>query len=142
MPEYMSTIGVDYGTLVVSDMLKVDFFDTAGSDLFRTTREEFLALADAALLVYDVTNYASFDALHGWLTLLDRATCHSIVVCGNQGDKRDTTDPSRCVPAAQGRAWADQHQIPFFETSALTGESVHEAFSCLVNCNSLNQRNS
>ena len=50
------------------------------------------------------------------------------VLVGNKADlERDRT-----VPTEKGQALADEFGIPFFETSAKSGENIEEAFSALI----------
>lgn len=50
-----------------SHELKVNIFDMAGDPLFYEVRNEFYRDVQGALLVFDVSDKASFAALDGWL---------------------------------------------------------------------------
>lgn len=71
--------------------VKVNFFDTSGSDLYAEVRREFLEGVHGVMLVFDVTSRASFDHLEGWLEelALGSAAANSsapslvVHVCGN-----------------------------------------------------------
>mmetsp|Transcript_395 Transcript_395/g.1295 ORF Transcript_395/g.1295 Transcript_395/m.1295 type:complete len:192 (+) Transcript_395:66-641(+) len=119
---YIGTIGVDYGVKAMKlgevDM-RVNLWDLAGGDEFLEVRNEFYKDAQGALLVFDCSNRASFDALEGWLDERqryggDRAT---VVVAAN---KVDLT--KRQVSEREGRAWAERNGFLYFEVSAATGE--------------------
>jgi hypothetical protein len=47
-----------------------------------------------------------------------------IVVCANKSDMKK----QRKVTEQEGRAWAKQHKLPYFETSARSGAKVNDMF--------------
>jgi GTPase SAR1 family protein len=50
----------------------VDFWDTAGDELYLEIRNEFYGSYDALLLVFDVANAKSFENLEKWLLEIER----------------------------------------------------------------------
>ncbi|CAG5134922.1 unnamed protein product [Candidula unifasciata] len=133
--KYLATIGIDYGvnkvTLKARDV-KVNIFDMAGHHLFYEVRNEFYKNTQGAILVYDVSDRGSFEALDYWVQemsseIANKSEVDSIVVCvcGNKTDLR------RRVEETEGRLWAEAHGFYFFEMSALTGEGVNEMFQVL-----------
>ena len=52
----------------------VDFWDTAGDELYYEIRNEFYGSYDGLLLVFDVGNAKSFENLDNWLSELERFT--------------------------------------------------------------------
>ena len=48
------------------------------------------------------------------------------------GNKLDYTSPEDTVSRNHGQELADSHNIKFIETSAITGEGIHEAFEIIV----------
>ncbi|XP_047737639.1 dnaJ homolog subfamily C member 27-like [Hyalella azteca] len=92
---YIPTIGIDYGSTRVEvddQVVSVHFFDTSGSPLFEEVRSEFYADMQGVLLVYDVTDQASFLALDSWMAELHHNLGQSgvstleVVVVGNRSD--------------------------------------------------------
>lgn len=138
--KYITTIGVDYGVKpvqIAGQSVKVNFFDTSGGDEYRDIRTEFYTNTSAAVLVYDVTNKKSFRDLDSWLEEANRHGCplskvHKtgempyVVLLANKTDM-----PKRQVTAADGMAFASQHGMYYYETSAASGEAVVEAFNFL-----------
>ena len=66
------TIGIDYGVKPVhidqtETAVRVNFWDLAGPAHYRGLRAEFYEHAQGAMLVYDVADRTSFDALPAWL---------------------------------------------------------------------------
>uniref|UniRef100_A0A0B7B133 J domain-containing protein n=1 Tax=Arion vulgaris TaxID=1028688 RepID=A0A0B7B133_9EUPU len=133
--KYLATIGIDYGVTKVTLKdrdIKVNIFDMAGHHLFYEVRNEFYNNTQGAILVYDVTDRGSFEALNYWVEELsneigNKSEVDSIVicVCGNKTDLRRQVDES------EGRLWAETHGFYFFEMSALSGEGVNEMFQIL-----------
>lgn len=83
------------------------------------------------ILVYDVGQKDSFDALDSWLAEMKQelgphGNMDNIVfvVCAN---KIDCTK-HRCIDESEGRLWAESKGFLYFETSAQTGEGINEMF--------------
>mmetsp|Transcript_1734 Transcript_1734/g.6034 ORF Transcript_1734/g.6034 Transcript_1734/m.6034 type:complete len:255 (+) Transcript_1734:262-1026(+) len=132
VPKYISTIGVDYGVkgLKMGEwVVRVNMWDLAGGPEFLDVRNEFYKEAQGVLLVYDVGDRRSFEALEGWLDESARFGARNavVVVAGNKVDQSSR----RQVSEAEGREWARGNGFLFFETSALSGERVRPLFSCL-----------
>lgn len=53
--------------------------------------------ADAAILVYDVTNSKSFESLNFWLQELDSKVKNEGLVLGLAGNKCDIVDSDRMI---------------------------------------------
>jgi len=82
--------------------------------------------AVGCLLVYDVTSRDSYNHLVSWLAdarLLARPDI-TVIVVGNQMDRRD----EREVTLLEASRFAQENDLLFMETSALTGECVDEVF--------------
>lgn len=79
-------------------------------------------------LVFDITNRASFESIqNSWLKEIREYTPPSIVIylIGNFADM----DDQREVPHEEALQFArDQQFSHYIETSAKTGENVHEVF--------------
>ena len=64
------TIGVDFGTRLVEigeEKVKLQIWDTAGQESFRSIARSYYRDAAGALLVYDITRRESFTHLGRWL---------------------------------------------------------------------------
>ncbi|RHY23456.1 hypothetical protein DYB32_009195 [Aphanomyces invadans] len=67
--QYKATIGADFLTKeIMSDekLVTMQIWDTAGQERFQSLGVAFYRGADACVLVYDITNPASFDKLDSW----------------------------------------------------------------------------
>ncbi|GJE93512.1 ras-domain-containing protein [Phanerochaete sordida] len=128
-----ATIGI--GTLtkdLVLDGKKINvlLWDTAGQERFRSLTRSYYRRADAIMLVYDITNRASFDALPSWYReLQDHAGEHvALAVVGTKVDQEE----ARQVQYQEGHRFAQMHDSLFFETSAISGQGVAEPFVELI----------
>ena len=68
-----------------------------------------------ALLVYDITNRRSFDALDSWLKESAKFGAKDlvVVVCANKSDLSNVGgDGSRAVSEAEGSRWAAARGFP------------------------------
>ncbi|KAF0311769.1 DnaJ subfamily C member 27 [Amphibalanus amphitrite] len=127
VPKYLPTIGIDYGvTRITVDGVdaRVHIFDTSGRRLFADVRSEFYAGMTAVLLVYDVTERASFAALNGWLRELSGDGSPPLLVVA--ANKTDLTP--RDVSAEEGERWAARIGAPHFQVSASSGAGVQQLF--------------
>ncbi|XP_010565434.1 PREDICTED: ras-related protein Rab-4B isoform X2 [Haliaeetus leucocephalus] len=104
------TIGVEFGSKVVNvggKTVKLQIWDTAGQERFRSVTRSYYRGAAGALLVYDITSPNIV-----------------IILCGNKKD----LDADREVTFLEASRFAQENELMFLETSALTGENVEEAF--------------
>ena len=81
--------------------------------------------------MYSITSPESFRAIEPLIQWAERVKDCSIegigVLIGNKVDLEE----DRQVPKDQGEELAKRYGIPFFETSAKTGENVEEMFQAL-----------
>lgn len=83
------------------------------------------------ILLFDITNEQSFLDIRGWLEQLKtHAYCDQpdIVLCGNKADRHE----DRVVSEERARQEAHKHGLPYFETSAVTGQNVAKAIEALL----------
>lgn len=123
------TIGVEFGARMVNidgKQIKLQIWDTAGQESFRSITRSYYRGAAGALLVYDITRRETFNHLTSWL---EDARQHSssnmvIMLIGNKSDLESRRDVKR----EEGEAFAREHGLIFMETSAKTACNVEEAF--------------
>ncbi|XP_009469580.1 PREDICTED: ras-related protein Rab-4A [Nipponia nippon] len=123
------TIGVEFGSKIVNvggKYVKLQIWDTAGQERFRSVTRSYYRGAAGALLVYDITSRETYNALTNWLTDARMLASQNIVIilCGNKKD----LDADREVTFLEASRFAQENELMFLETSALTGENVEEAF--------------
>jgi len=126
---YISTIGVDFKIRTIEldqKTIKLQIWDTAGQERFRTISSTYYRGAHGIIVVYDVTNKASFENVTRWLTEIDKYAREGVnkLLVGNKSDAGE----GRQVETAQGKEFAETRDIPFLETSAKLGTFVDTAF--------------
>ncbi|VDN53337.1 unnamed protein product [Dracunculus medinensis] len=128
-PVHDLTIGVEFGARMInidSKQIKLQIWDTAGQESFRSITRSYYRGAAGALLVYDITRRDTFNHLTSWL---EDARQHSnsnmvIMLIGNKSD----LEARREVKKEEGEAFAHEHGLIFMETSAKTAANVEEKF--------------
>ncbi|XP_050875779.1 uncharacterized protein LOC127079442 [Lathyrus oleraceus] len=107
--------------------IKLQTWDTAGQERFRTITTAYYRGAMDILLVYDVTDKASFNNIRNWIRNIEQHASDNVnkILVGN---KADMDESKRVVPTSKGQALADEYGIKFFETSAKTNMNVEEVF--------------
>ena len=124
------TIGVEFGARTVPvdnyGFVKLQIWDTAGQESFRSITRSYYRGAICALLVYDITRRSTFQNLVRWLEeMLEHAYSRmTIVLVGNKKD----LDAEREVSYDEGLEFARKNKLIFFETSAKTAENVDQTF--------------
>mmetsp|Transcript_28066 Transcript_28066/g.50271 ORF Transcript_28066/g.50271 Transcript_28066/m.50271 type:complete len:213 (+) Transcript_28066:793-1431(+) len=124
------TIGVEYGTRLIkvgAETIKLQIWDTAGTESFRSITRAYYRGAAGALVMYDITKRQTFDNIKAWLNELSEfgsQTTTSIVI----GSKADDEE-NREVSYTEGKHLAEQHGLAFIETSAVTGLNIDNAFT-------------
>ncbi|VDN07779.1 unnamed protein product [Thelazia callipaeda] len=123
------TIGVEFGSRVLSiggKQIKLQIWDTAGQERFRSITRFYYRGAVAALLVYDITNRGSYNSIQKWLAEVRSLTGSKIVII-LVGNKKDLVS-EREVRYLEARQFAQENELTFLETSALSGENISETF--------------
>ena len=133
---YINTIGGAYQqqNIVLNNgaKIKLHIWDTSGQDRFRSMTNLYYRDAQVAILTYDVTNEQSLESLNYWLNELnDKVEIDNMVLC-LAGNKSDIESSRRQVSTAKGKAFAEEHNMIFYETSAKTGAGVKELFQAIA----------
>lgn len=130
---FISTVGIDFRNKVVEvdgTKVKLQIWDTAGQERFRSVTHAYYRDANALLLLYDVTNKASFDNIRAWLTEINEYAQEDVVIMllGNKSDMAS----ERIIKPEDGEKLAKDHGVAFMETSAKTGMNVDLAFMAVA----------
>ncbi|XP_019059988.1 ras-related protein Rab-26 isoform X3 [Fukomys damarensis] len=110
--------------------VKLQIWDTAGQERFRSVTHAYYRDAHALLLLYDVTNKASFDNIQAWLTEIQEYAQDDVVLM-LLGNKVDSAQ-ERVVKREDGEKLAKEYGLPYMETSAKTGLNVDLAFTAIA----------
>lgn len=127
-PDHDLTIGVEFGTRLIKvkcDTIKLQIWDTAGQESFRSITRSYYRGAAGALLVFDISRRSTFEQLTKWLEEVKEhgSPTMTIVLIGN---KTDVTN--REVEYEEGKAFAEENNLIYMETSAKGDYNVEEAF--------------
>lgn len=125
----MSSIGVDFkmkNTEIDSQLVKLQIWDTAGHEKFRTITTSYYKSAQAIIVIYDITNEQSFEHIKNWMVEIDKFAKQGVlrVIVGNKTDLEE----SRVVQKDKGESLAQEFGIKFFEVSAKNGNGIQELF--------------
>ena len=127
--EYQLTIGVEFGSnnIKIDDKIfRIQIWDTAGQENFRSITRAYYKNSACALIVYDISRRASFDSISTWIEDCKNSSPKSVfmVLVGNKCD----LEQNREVTEEEGRELAESNGMLFFETSAKTGKNVEKVF--------------
>ncbi len=106
--------------------VKLQIWDTAGQESFRSITRSYYRGAAGALLVYDVTRRETFNHLTRWLEEA-RHNANTEMVVMLIGNKSDL-EHRRAVSTKEGADFAARNGLIFMETSAKTARNVEGAF--------------
>ena len=131
---HLSTIGLDYKLKNVQledgKFVKIQIWDTAGQDRFRSITKNYYKGAHGIILLYDITDRRSFDNVKTWIEQIREEVGDkvSIILVGNKIDEVD----GRKVKTEEGEKVANEIGLSFFECSAKTGENIDMIFNEMV----------
>ena len=125
------TIGVEFGSFVIkidNKIVKLQIWDTAGQESFRSITRIFYRGANCVFLCYDITRKETFQNVQEWLMEIKQHAAPDVVVylIGNRVDEEE----KREVLKVSAEEYCKLNKIDkFYETSALNGFNVEEVFS-------------
>ena len=127
--DFKSTVGVEFGAknlIVNNNTYRIQLWDTAGQENFRSIARAYYKNSVCAFIVYDITDHRSFESVLGWIDDCIKQTTKSVllVLIGNKSDLEE----QRKVTYEEGQAFAKSHDMIFMETSAKTGKNINESF--------------
>ena len=108
------------------DKIQFGIWDTAGSERYKALAPMYYRGADAAIVVYDITSFESFEGAKSWVHELKLYGQPNVVVA-LAANKQDL-EQYRVVSAQEGQAYARENDLTYFETSAKTAHNVRRMF--------------
>ena len=131
---YLATVGIDFKvkTVTIKDKpYKLFFYDTTGQEKYKSIAFNIIKTAHGVILIYDITDKASFNAIPEWITSVkeSKGADFPMILCGNKIDLED----ERKVFKEDGEDLANEYKIDFFEISNKDGNNVEDAGLCIVN---------
>ncbi|KAI9916628.1 hypothetical protein PsorP6_016735 [Peronosclerospora sorghi] len=130
---YQATIGIDFlsKTMYMEDRtVRLQLWDTAGQERFRSLIPSYIRDSSVAVVVYDITNRASFLNTSKWIedVRTERGQDVVIMLVGNKTDISDR----RQVSIDEGFDKAKEDNVMFIETSAKAGYNIKALFRKLA----------
>ncbi|MHA1728868.1 MAG: Rab family GTPase [Promethearchaeota archaeon] len=133
--EYKLTVGVDILTKDVSLkdnlMCTLSIWDIGGQERFSFIRSTFYKGAAGALLVFDLSRAATWDAIKNWRAEIRQfAGDIPFVLVGNKIDLLQ--DVGEVIDRDECRDYAESENSIYIETSAKNNIAVEESFIALT----------
>jgi Ras-related protein Rab-6A len=131
---YQATIGIDFlsKTMYLEDRtVRLQLWDTAGQERFRSLIPSYIRDSSVAVVVYDVSNRASFLNTAKWIEDVRAERGSDVVLC-LVGNKTDLGNDKRQVSTEEGEERATKDAIMFMECSAKAGYNVKSLFRKLA----------
>ena len=128
---YIPTVGVQVSVKQIefdnNTVVKLNIWDIAGQEHFKSLRNNFYTGSNAVLIVYDLTNPKTFKNVEKWyLDMVKVLGPMPGFLIGNKSDLH------RQVSKLDGEEQATRMKLGFIETSAKTGENIDNVFQNLA----------
>ena len=129
-PTNESTIGAAFVTknlMVESTEVKLEIWDTGGSEKYRSLAPMYYRDTCAAIIVFDLTSEQSLEDAQMWFQELKECGPENVII-GCAANKSDLTE-SRVITPERVQEFCTNNNIKVMkETSALDGTNVMELF--------------
>eukprot|EP00484_Ammonia_sp_Unknown_P017315 CAMPEP_0197031794 /NCGR_PEP_ID=MMETSP1384-20130603/10676_1 /TAXON_ID=29189 /ORGANISM="Ammonia sp." /LENGTH=164 /DNA_ID=CAMNT_0042461369 /DNA_START=358 /DNA_END=852 /DNA_ORIENTATION=- len=114
-------------------LITLQMWDTAGQERFKSLGNSFYRGADAAILVYDITNQDTFSKIDEWRSQFldlsgEKGGEFPMLLLGNKDDLNN----QRAVQQNAGSDLAQRNNMVFFETSAMNGHNIKDAVRAIA----------
>ena len=136
------TLGIDYKISQIAvngDTIKLQIWDTAGQEKFKSITENFYKGAQGIILVFDLIDRDSFANIRVWLKNIFDKAGKNVVIClvGNKLDlweeyQRDINLRPKCVVQDEIDQLIAEHSFYYLRTSAKQNVNIKEAFNYLA----------
>ena len=117
---------------VMGKNVRLQIWDTCGKEMYRSSVQNFYRSALCIFVVFSLETLDSLDKVNQWIEeIKENNNEDSILVL--VGNKSDLT-PKRRIEREEIEQYCKNNGIEdYFETSAKSGENVHEVFKTVVN---------
>lgn len=143
--QYMMTIGADFAVKreAIDDQEYIlHFWDVAGQPRFKDVRSSYYDNCMGIIVVFDLTIHHTFENIPQWVAEVSESFKGDIrevplILIGNKMDLRGEPGID-LVPTVEASNYAKElskwsnHEVKYFETSALVGLNVDSAFKSLI----------
>ncbi|OCT99358.1 ras-related protein Rab-28 isoform X2 [Xenopus laevis] len=131
--QYKQTVGLDFFlkriTLPGNLNVTLQVWDIGGQTIGGKMLDKYIYGTQGVLLVYDITNYQSFENLEDWLSMVKKVNEESetqpfVALVGNKID----LEHMRTVKADKHQRFCQENSLGSYFVSAKTGDSVFLCF--------------
>ena len=125
----MNSIGVDFklkNIEIDNKKIKLQIWDTAGHEKFRTITTSYYKGAHAIIICFDITDRQSFEHIRNWMADIDKFAKEGVlrILVGNKCDLEHV----RQVRKEEGTEIANKYGIKYLETSAKDTINIEDLF--------------
>ena len=134
----LPTIAIEFTTKIIKmrngDKIKMQIWDTAGQEKYKSITSHHYKKALGALLVYDVTRRTTFDDCIKWHNELKNYTDKDCIICivGNKIDIVQKNNNLREVSREEGQNFSKRNNALFYEMSARKYDEINRCFEDLI----------
>ena len=123
------SIGVEFiaKNIRINDTIfRLQIWDTAGQESFLSMTRVYYKNSSCVFIVYDITEKETFEHVEFWLNEIKKEGHESIhyVLIGNKNDLEE----KRQIKYEQGKTFAENHKMMFFEISAKNKINIDKIF--------------
>ena len=106
--------------------VRIQLYDTAGQERFRTIAKAYYKGAHGIILMYDVTNQKSYDNIKRWLEQIKKEASNKICILlvANKVDMKE----ERVISIENGKTLATENNLKIIEASAKEDINVSNVF--------------
>jgi small GTP-binding protein len=138
--DYRATIGLNilsHSIEFYGNKITYSLFDVGAQKFFARFRQTYYLGAQAAFIVFDLTNKTSFENIKIWYNELENHVQGReipIIIIGNKSDllEQRAISYQDGVDFVNDMAKTSKVKISYIETSALTGANVEDAFTLIA----------
>jgi Ras-related protein Rab-1A len=125
----LNSIGVDFRSKDINyddKKIKLQIWDTAGEERYRTITASYYRGANAIAIVFDLTKIETFEHVKRWIEDINKYAKENVLkfLIGNKSDLIQ----KRQINYMDARNFACKMNITYFETSAKNNENINEFF--------------
>ena len=109
--------------------IKLQIWDTAGQEKYKSITKSYIEKADGILLAFDLTNKLSFKTIENWKSQVE--SFHLNIKLVLVGTKADLVN-ERAISKEECQRKSQELKIEYFETSSKDNYNVTQAFETLA----------
>ncbi len=132
-PSEKLSIGIDFYVKTIEldgKTIKLQIWDVGGEERFRFLLSTYCLGANAAMIIYDITNSKTLDQITEWTKIVrEKASDIPIMLIGNNIDSEEFSE----LKKEEGIKIAKKYNLSSYcEISTKTGQNVEKSFESLT----------